>query len=245
MKAWSVKPMFLPFLIFGTVFVLLNPSGAWAKPRIVLDAAHGGSDAGVKAGSQVEKDWNLKITEALERAFEDAGYDVVVIRKKDETLSSDKRVEMINTSGASAIIIIHADREWTGNQRGPILVVEPPNRGDQVDPGEIPRWGVITPYQYHLSLRLAKSIALGLGLSGELSNLSDSRGMAGETGTPDGRIYCLPHQSLRNLTRPAIVLTPLFLTSALDIKKFSSSDDLTNFAAKVVRGTSAFLQAAP
>lgn len=245
MKSQIIKLYFFMVLTLGMALLLLSASSAWAKAKVVVDAAHGGTDAGVKAGSQVEKDWNLKIAEALERAFTDAGFDVVVIRRRDETISPDKRAEMINTSGASAVIVVHADREWTGSQKGPLFVVEPPNRADIGEPGEIPRWGVITPYMYHLNLRLAKFIAQGFGLTGELSTLSDGRGMTGEVSGPEGRILCLAHQSLRNLTRPAVVLIPLFLTSESDLKKFSSSEGLADFAAKVVRGTSNFLQTAP
>jgi N-acetylmuramoyl-L-alanine amidase len=233
------------FLAIGTLLFCWTAVPAWAKARIVVDAAHGGSDGGVKAGSQVEKDWNLRFAQALEKAFTDAGYDVVLIRKRDETLASDKRAEMINTSGASAVIILHADREWTGSQRGPMLVVEPPNRADQGEAGEMPRWGVITPSEYHQSLRLARAIAQGMGIGAELSPLSDSRGLAGEAIGAEGRIYCLPHQSLRNLSRPAVVLTPLFLTSGSDLKKFSTAEALAEFAGQVVRGTSTYLQAAP
>jgi N-acetylmuramoyl-L-alanine amidase len=235
----------LNFLFLAAILMAIRPVTAWAKPKIVLDAAHGGSDLGVKAGSQVEKEWNSKIVQALEKAFEDAGFEVQIIRKRDETISTDKRTELINTSGASVVIIIHADRDWTGTQKGPFLVVEPPNKTDQGETGEIPRWGVITPFQYHQSLKLAKAIALSLGTNTDLSSLSDNRGAAGETSSMGGKILCLPHQSLRYLTRPAIVLIPLFLTSLSDVKKFSKSDNLADFAAKVVQGTSSYLQVSP
>ena len=216
-----------------------------AKPRIVLDAAHGGTDSGVKAGSESEKDWDLKFAQALQKAFETSGFEVVMIRRGDGTATPDKRSEMINTSQASAAIILHADREWTGAQRGAYLVVEPPTKLEAGEAGEIQRWGFIPLAQYRSSLKLARAIAQQLGIGTEFSNLSDNRGLAGEISTPEGRIFCLPHQSLRYLTLPSIVLSPLFLTSPSDVKKFSRAENMANFAAQVVQGTSEYFQIAP
>jgi len=210
-----------------------------------LDAAHGGSDLGVKSGREVEKDWNNKVAQVLQKAFEDGGFEVVVIRKGDASVTADKRNELINTSQASAAIILHADREFTGAQKGPYLVVEPPSKFDPAETSESQRWGFISLTQFHSSLKLAKAIAQKLDVEPAFSPLSDSRGLGGETPAADGRIYCLPHQSLRYLTLPAVVLTPLFLTSSSDLKKFSRAEYLSDFAARVVRGTSEFLQLAP
>lgn len=227
------------------LFIFLLVQSVWAKPRIVLDAAHGGNDSGVKSGREVEKDWNTKIAQALQKAFEEKGFEVVVVRKGDTAVTEEKRSELINTSQASAAIILHADREFTGEQKGPCLVIEPPSKADQAETGESQKWGFISLSQYHASLKLARTIAQNLGMEPAFSALSDSRGLGGETPSAEGGIYCLPHQSLRYLTLPSVVLTPLFLSSASDIKKFSNADYLSGFAEKVVRGTSEYLQLAP
>lgn len=231
--------------LLAVFLAMAVPHSLWAKPRIVLDAAHGGNDSGVKSGREVEKDWNYKVALALQKAFEENGFEVVVIRKGDTAITEDKRSELINTSQALAAIIIHADREFTGAQKGPYLVVEPPSKADLAETGESQKWGFIPLSQYRASLKLARAIGQKLEIETTFSNLSDSRGLGGETATADGRIYCLPHQSLRYLTLPAVVLTPLFLSSPSDVKKFSREDYLDDFAAKVARGTSDYLQIAP
>ncbi len=218
----------------------LLPAFGFARPLVALDAAHGGSDPGVKAGSEVEKEWNYRFSQSLEKALEGLGIDVVEVRKRDETIPQDKRAQIINTSGASAVVVIHADREWTGTQRGPLIVVEPPTQG--TESAEIARWGAIPPSRYRASLKLARDIAGRLGIGAELSSLSDSRGVLGEATAPAGRLYCLPHQSLRYLTLPAVVITPLFLSSASDIRKFSSSEVMAEFSSKVAQGLADFLQ---
>lgn len=219
---------------------LFLPALGRAKAVIVLDAAHGGGDSGVKYGSEVEKEWNLRFAVALEKALEDEGFDVVQIRHKDEAIPLDKRAERANTAQASAVLVIHADGEWSGTRNGPMIIVEPPTQSGELT--EIPRWGVITPYQYRLSLKLGRNIAQALGLGTELSSLSDSRGTAGEPLNDNARLYCLPHQGLRYLTAPAVVVTPLFLSDPGDVRKFSGDQATADFAARVARGVANFLQ---
>jgi N-acetylmuramoyl-L-alanine amidase len=230
----------------NTLFIALAVAGVCspvvgnAKPVVILDAAHGGSDSGIKSGSEVEKDWNYRFAQALQKALETEGFEVIQVRKKDETISNEKRALIINATPASAVLVIHSESDWTGNRTGPMIVVEPPTQGGET--GEIPRWGAITPAQFRASLKLGRDIALALGLGTELSSLSDSRGLAGETTASGARLFCLPHQSLRYLTMPAVVITPLFLSSRSDVKKFSNDSAVSEFAAKVARGLSNFLQ---
>ena len=236
-------PDFSRFPIHRISFLLaifLFPPLVGAKPVVVLDAAHGGSDMGVKAGSGTEKEWDLKFAQAIGQVLESDGFEVVQVRTKDEALAQDKRAQMINTAHVSAVLVIHGDFEPTGKRTGPLVVVEPPTSGGE--PAEIPRWGVTTPYQYHLSLKLGRDIAQTLGQGTELSDMSDTRGLAGETTSAHSRLFCLPHQSLRYLTPPAVVLTPLFLSSSADVRKFSNETMLADFAAKVARGVVNFLQ---
>ncbi len=226
--------------IFLLAVLIFLPALGRAKAVIVLDAAHGGSDPGLKYGSEVEKEWNLRFALALEKALEEEGFEVVQVRHKDETIPLDKRAERANTAQASAILVIHADGEWAGERSGPMIIVEPPTQGGEST--EIPRWGVITPYQYRMSLKLGRDIAQALGFGMELSSLSDSRGTAGEALNDTARLYCLPHQGLRYLAPPAVVITPLFLSNPSDVKRFSADQAAADFAAQVARGVANFLQ---
>lgn len=242
MKKTSLFILFLAVLALGSV--------PWChadtdnKPQIVIDAAHGGSDKGVIEGTETEKDWNLKFAEALNKAFTAAGYQVILTRSSDELLDPEDRMNQINSSKARVVLVLHADREWTHTQNGPFIVVEPPNQMGLVAPDSIQPLGQITVAQYRASLKLAQDLAAKLGVNGALSDLSDSRGTMGEAVSPYGRIACLPHQSLRNLNKPAVVLTPLFLTSPSDLKRFSDPAALDEFSARVVQGVSAYLQIA-
>jgi N-acetylmuramoyl-L-alanine amidase len=222
---------------------LATTSIAAAKPLVALDAAHGGTDSGIQVDGQVEKDWNRRFALALEKALEAQGMDVVQIRKNDATLSLEERSQAINNTQASAVVVIHADRSWTDGHQEPLLVVEPPTQAVEFE--GLRRWGGISPSQYRLSLKLAEDVAASLGIEPALNILSDSRGTAGERLSDAGRIFCLPHQSLRYVTLPAVVLTPLFLNAAPDVKKFSNDAAMADFAAKAAQGIGRFVQAAP
>jgi N-acetylmuramoyl-L-alanine amidase len=238
----SVLKRHAQYLLLSLLFATVMTGAVWAKPVVALDAAHGGSDAGVRGASETEKDWNLKFTQALAKSFEASGFDVVTVRKGDDNLSQDKRLDTINSSGAMAVIVIHADREWTGTKQGPLIVVEPPGRNDANQSADIQRWGTQSPAQYRSSLQLARAIAQKLGVGTALSDLSDSRGLAGEAASAAGRIASLTHQSLRYLSQPSVVLIPMFLTSGSDVKRFSGSDEIKSFADKVAAGTAEFLR---
>ena len=239
------KNIFLESLCLGAgLWFFFLATSLWAKPRVAIDAAHGGSEPGAKSGNVVEKEWNQKVAQSIATAIEAAGMDAVLIRKKDETITQEKRDELINTAQVSLVLVIHADREWTGVLKGPFLVVEPPNKNEAPAASDIQKWGVVSPGEYRQSLKLARSIAAKLGIGSELSSLSDSRGGYGESPAEDGRIFCLPHQSLRNLLPPSVVLTPMFLTSASDRKDFSDSGFLDSFAAKVAEGVRDFIMPA-
>ncbi|MGH7739186.1 MAG: hypothetical protein ACREL1_03470, partial [bacterium] len=86
-----------------------------------------------------------------------------------------------------------------------------------------------------------RALAVQLGIGPDFSDLSDSRGLLGESGTAKGRIFCAPEQSLRNLTLPAVDLVPLFMTNAEDVKKFSQSAAMDSFCAQVVKAVSEYL----
>jgi N-acetylmuramoyl-L-alanine amidase len=232
-----------------SLFIFLLAVSSWGyahadvdtRPQVVIDPGHGGSDTGSKDGSEVEKEWNLKIAQALNKVFEANGYQVLMTRTSDEDLDAEKRINAINTSNAKVVLSIHVDREWTGTQTGPFLVVEPPNQPATADVDSIQPLGAITPISYHASLKLARNIAQKLGANISMSDLSDSRGLAGEVVSPNGKIACLPHQSLRYISKPAVIITPLFITSVSDLKKFGESTAVDDFALKVVMGVSDYL----
>ena len=91
------------------------------KLKIVIDAGHGGSDAGtigtasvdfegpvgdVLTGDQIlEKDFNLAVALRLQELLEEEDVEVVMIREDDTTVTSSDRVDLLKEYGADADMI--------------------------------------------------------------------------------------------------------------------------------------------
>lgn len=89
--------------------------------KIVIDAGHGGSDAGtigtasvdfegpvgeVLTGDQIlEKDFNLAVALRLQELLEEEDVEVAMIREEDTTVTSSDRVELLKEYGADADMI--------------------------------------------------------------------------------------------------------------------------------------------
>lgn len=63
--------------------------------QVVIDAGHGGEDAGATANGVKEKDLNLEISRYMYEQFQKRGVPVTLIRSTDETISPTERVQRI------------------------------------------------------------------------------------------------------------------------------------------------------
>jgi len=78
--------------------------------KIVLDAGHGGAQAGAISDSGVsEKEITLDIALRLRRLLQDAQFEVLMTRETDVTLSLEDRVTFANGSGADLFVSIHVN----------------------------------------------------------------------------------------------------------------------------------------
>ena len=78
---------------------------------IAIDAGHGGKYPGAVGPNNIlEKDVTLLIAKELERTLRDTkGYQAVMIRDNDETISLNERYQYARKSGADIFVSIHAD----------------------------------------------------------------------------------------------------------------------------------------
>ncbi|MDE6505062.1 MAG: N-acetylmuramoyl-L-alanine amidase [Clostridia bacterium] len=97
-----------------------KPAGAVSEKVIVIDAGHGGIDAGVRGitTNTKESDINLSIAKKLRSCFSDAGFSVVLTRSNNGGLyglstsgfkmrDMKKRKEIIQTAKADMVISVH------------------------------------------------------------------------------------------------------------------------------------------
>lgn len=78
-----------------------------SNPLIVIDAGHGGVDGGCIGDNVLEKDVNLSIAMNIKEQLVERGYEVLMTREKDETISLEERVKLANENGATIYISIH------------------------------------------------------------------------------------------------------------------------------------------
>jgi N-acetylmuramoyl-L-alanine amidase len=87
-----------------------------AAPRfvVVLDAAHGGEDAGARLGSETEKAYTLALSIRLRSLLMARGFGVVTTRESDTALEPGSRAQIANHANAQACISLHATESGSG-----------------------------------------------------------------------------------------------------------------------------------
>lgn len=92
---------------------------AEARPLVVLDPGHGGSESGTRSSSGIlEKHVVLKIAHHTADALRGRGYRVLLTRISDEDLSHGSRVAMANRRRAAVFVSIHANWAPVRERRG-------------------------------------------------------------------------------------------------------------------------------
>lgn len=100
----------------------MEPVKAAAFPlavrRVILDAGHGGKDAGASSTSNVtEKEITLDIERRLQLLLQSGGFEVVVTRADDRMIPLRERAKLANTSEGDIFVSIHVNslRSHTGS----------------------------------------------------------------------------------------------------------------------------------
>jgi N-acetylmuramoyl-L-alanine amidase len=90
-------------------------AGAPARFVVVLDAAHGGDDAGGHlANNQLEKTFTLALSVRLRSLLGARGIQVVTTRESDATVEPNRRTEIANHAAAQACLSLHASESGFG-----------------------------------------------------------------------------------------------------------------------------------
>jgi len=90
------------------------PSAPAPRLTVVLDAAHGGDDAGGHSSNWMEKNFTLALSVRLRSLLAARGIAVVTTRESDITLDTEHRDEIANHARAQACISLHATLTGTG-----------------------------------------------------------------------------------------------------------------------------------
>jgi N-acetylmuramoyl-L-alanine amidase len=95
------------------------PSGVRGARLVVVDAGHGGSDPGaIGAGGLREKDVTLAVALDLEERLLQRGFQVVMTRRRDATLSLEERTALAEGAGGDVFVSIHVNAAPRSNAHG-------------------------------------------------------------------------------------------------------------------------------
>jgi len=103
-----IKKMTEPKLLSRETTVAL-PSGLGRSKLIVIDAGHGGHDAGAVSGGKKEKDVVLQIAKKIEQELRKRGHPVYMTRTSDRFLTLPQRTKIADEKNAAAFVSIHAN----------------------------------------------------------------------------------------------------------------------------------------
>lgn len=106
--------------------------------RIVVDAGHGGVQAGaISASGVTEKAVTLDVALRLKRLLADSGYEVLLTRETDTTMSLEQRVAFANARRADVFVSVHVN--WIPKPE--VRSVETYHVGPTDDPATLARAG--------------------------------------------------------------------------------------------------------
>lgn len=86
-----------------------NTTGSHQYELVVIDAGHGGHDAGAIAGGKKEKDVVLQIAKRLESQLKKRGHPVYMTRNEDLFLKLPERTKIADKKNAAVFVSIHAN----------------------------------------------------------------------------------------------------------------------------------------
>lgn len=191
------------------------PSEAPRLPVVVIDAAHGGDEAGAALTAQLpEKDVTLALARALRHELAARGFAVVMTRDSDIAVPLDDRAAKGNTAGIAAYISLHASSEIGGVRIYTALL--PPPEGEKR--GALLDWNTAQGRALSLSRAYASAVAAEL-----------------QKQQLPARSLSAPLRPLNNVTAPALAieLAPRSSSGAMDL---ASAGYQNQFAVAVANG---------
>ena len=197
---------------------------------LVLDAGHGGDDAGVQASGLREKDVTLALATRLRPRLESAlGMRVVVLRSSDRGLSDDRRAEQANKSGGDLLLSLHCNAAFAPGPSGfEVLFAGASGSAGDVRADDFRPWqSAQTPYA-------SRSQDLAQVLQTELEK---------HLSIPNRGARATRVAFLRGVAMPAVVLEVGFLTNAEEADALQSQEYAERLAAGIVEAVRRFCTA--
>lgn len=219
--------LFLPVLSPSSV---KNPP-APALKVIVLDAGHGGQDAGTqnKALKLDEKRFTLDVANRLRALLVKQGYKVVMTRTTDRFIALPERAEIANRAGADLFISIH----FNSVDKAPLV------QGSETY--------VMTPQHHRSTGSPLRDPSDRVANSGNLNDPWNAvlgyhmqASMVTDLGTFDRGLKRARFAVLRHVKSPAVLVEAGYLSNEAEAKKIATPAYRAAIAEALAKGVSAY-----
>ena len=234
-------------------------SGPVSKPAkkgrkiVVVDPGHGGKDPGAVANGIREKDTNLAIGLALEKALKAKGLDVVMTRRTDVYLKLQERTDIANKENADVFVSVHANALPSAKKASgfEIYLMALPTDKDALNLAKIENREYIEEKTGNSKVEDQRTELL-LRILGDMqqnNKISESTGLAEalfaagrQSGIPMKRVAQAPFFVLRGAGMPAVLLETGFVTNATEAKLLAHSGYQQRIAEAMAVGIEKYLK---
>jgi N-acetylmuramoyl-L-alanine amidase len=210
-----------------------GPQGSRGLRVVALDPGHGGEDAGVTAGDDVEKDLTLALARQLKWEIERRlPVRVVLTRDRDVAVSIAQRAQAANRARADLVLSLHFDGFPDPSARGATAYCPPATfavKGAEARPGQA-RQIAILPWSDVATRHAVQARALADAVLGAME-------LHGQGPT---RLRELLALNLLGVNAPGIVLECATLTSPRDRARLSRPRGLAELASGIAEGIVAY-----
>jgi N-acetylmuramoyl-L-alanine amidase len=195
-------------------------AGSLSIKTIVIDAGHGGLDAG-KIGTRgtQEKTINMKWAKILSDKLESAGFETVLTRSSDILVDLDVRSERANLSGGDLMISLHCNGWFNKKPHGIETWFFKPELTTPLGVGGFVQWGRVQELHLTHSSDFAEII---------------QKSLIDETGAVNRGVKRESFKVLRGADMPAVLVEAGFLSNPKEEKKLSSKRYLSELADGIV-----------
>lgn len=217
----------------------------------VVDPGHGGKDPGASANGVREKDINLAIGLALEKALNARGIDVVMTRRTDVYLTLQERTDIANKEQADVFVSVHANalpsvKRTSGFE---IYLMALPTDKDALTLARIENRELAEEsHAGQASDRRTEVLLQILGDMQQNNKISESTGLAEALfaagkgdGIPMKRVAQAPFFVLRGAGMPAVLLETGFVTNATEAKLLAHPGYQARIAEAMAAGVAKYL----
>jgi N-acetylmuramoyl-L-alanine amidase len=197
---------------------------AWQTPTVVIDAGHGGRDAGAHRNGLAEKDLALDLAVRLRENLQRIGFPVVMTRTDDRYVALSERADVANALDDALFVSLHFN---TSPGIGP-AGIETYYAQEKVRPSPLSRIGFF-PYTDRRPDPEGEDLAALVHTALHL-----------QTGSPDRGIRARQFYVLRHTRCPAILVEAGFINNTFEASLLATPAYRQRIADAVAVGVAAY-----